>query len=227
MSVRKALRQNSLSLFFGLILLLDARRPGVHRAGGVQLDGRRRRPAADEHRRVRHVVAVRRRRRGELAVRVPPVPALHRAHRSGWSSAAPRSPSRSARRAARTTRSRSSAAHASRSRRVGTRGRLADGAVLQLARHRHGAVLPRLVGRPAGGRHERLQQRPAAEPPRAGLDRPSTPSRRTSGTAPSRTGSRSSSRSAAWSSSASTCGSVGRRSRSRWGRRTPRPGVEG
>ena len=85
-------------LAFGLTLPRRARRPGARRARRLQPRAARAPRRSDLALALRHLVALRRRRDGELAVGVPAVHALHPRARSGCSSAARRSPRSSTRR---------------------------------------------------------------------------------------------------------------------------------
>ena len=194
------LRENGLRIFFGVDL--PRRLVGQALAGHADFNHDQlaapRRP--DLARALRHVVGVRRRRDGELAVGVPAVHALHPRHRlAAAARLAGVQGARQGRAASPTRTSRSARTPRSDSPRWARVGGLRTRAVLELAAARH--------GRRSGWRRGWRSRSPghvaynAEQLDHHGRDRElvaATSAPRTSGTARCRTGSRSSSPSARW-----------------------------
>ena len=153
------MRENSLSAFFGVILLLTIVGQAFTGLAEYSSTSVCRRPAAADHRRVRHILAVRRRRRGELAIGY--LQFLLYIVLTVWlvQKGSPESKP-----AGEEGRGRPQAearpARDSRVAAVGTRRRLADDALLNSLGLVMGLFFLGSWAAQAGGRHERLQQRP-------------------------------------------------------------------
>ena len=221
--MRRFVRENGLSLFFFAHLRADARRAVVCGPERVQRRPGRARRRADLVVVVCDLVRLRRRRDGELAIRVPPVLALHPRDDLARPEGVERVEGARRRRVESKAKQRSARHAPARRAALGEARRLAHADLRELAPVRDDDdLLATWFAQSLNNWREFNADAARARRADRSAGR-ATSGTRTSGSGRSRTGNPSSSPSGRWPCSRSTCASAARRSRSRSAHRTTRP----